>query len=102
MAGLFSGEKDDQIFERIHEIIERKDDQILEGSMMGFLKERCTRFLKRGCTRFLNGDAPDFGEEQTQILIRIKVQLHHWEDDHQPAAPFVIHFQRALKRGKEN
>ena len=94
MAGLFSGEKDDQIFERIHEIVERKDDQILEGSMMGFLKE--------GCTRFLNGDAPDFGEERTQILIRIKVQLHPWEEDHQPAAPFLIHFQGALKRGKEN
>ena len=52
MARLFLEEKDDQIFERIHEIVERKDDQILEGSMMGFLKEGCTRFLKR--------DAPDF------------------------------------------
>ena len=85
MAGLFSGEKDDKIFERIHEIVEGMH-QIFE----------------EGCTRFLNGDAPDFGEERTQVLIRIKVQLHHWEDDHQPAAPFLIHFQGALKRGKEN
>ena len=77
-------EKDDQIFERIHEIVKGKDDQILEGSMMEFLKEGCTRFLKR--------DAPDFEEEWTPILIRIKVQLHHWEDDHQLAAPFLIHF----------
>ena len=52
MARLFLEEKDDQIFKRIHEIVERKDDQILEGSMRGFLKEGCTRFLKR--------DAPDF------------------------------------------
>ena len=79
--------------------------------------EGCTRFFKRdapdfwmemhqifeeGCTRFLKRDAPDFGEERTQILIRIKVQLHHWEEDHQPATPFLIHFQGALKRGKEN
>ena len=52
MAGLFLEEKDDQIFERIHEILEGKDDQILEGGKMGFLKEGCTRFLKR--------EAPDF------------------------------------------
>ena len=58
--------------------------------------------FEEGCTRFLNGDAPDFGEERTPILIRIKVQLHHWEDDHQPTTPFLIHFQCALKRGKEN
>ena len=45
----FLEEKDDQIFERIHEIFEGKYDQILEGGMMGF--------LKGGCTRFLNGHA---------------------------------------------
>ena len=87
-------EKDDQIFRRIHKIFEGKDDQILEGGMMGFLKGERMGFLK--------WDGPYFGEERTPILIRIKVQLHHWEDDHQPVAPFLIHFQRALKRGKEN
>ena len=86
----------------MHQIFEGKDDQILEGGMMGFLKGGMHQIFEEGCTRFLNGDALDFGEEWTLILIRIKVQLHHWEDDHQPAAPFFIHFQRALKRGKEN
>ena len=76
----------------MHQIFEEKDDQILEGGMMGFFKWGRMGFLKWGRTRFLKRDGPDFGEERTPILIRIKVQLHHWEDNHQPAAPFLIHF----------
>ena len=52
MCWTFLEEKDDQILKRIHQIFEGKDDQILEGGMMGF--------LKGGCTRFLKSDAPDF------------------------------------------
>ena len=40
----------------------------------------------------MNGDALDFGEERAPILIRIKVQLHHCEDDHQPTAPIFIFY----------
>ena len=49
-----------------------------EGGIKGFLKGR-HQIFEGGCTRFFKGDAPDFGEEWTPIVIRIKVQLHHWK-----------------------